>query len=202
MADTKIILEDFEFTGHEIPEEINILSGEQQLSMHVALGGVRSVKSLGRNDDDISFSGLFFGLTAYSRAEYVDMLRINGDPLTFTIFDKAYTVVIKSFKTTLQKRYQIPYTITLLIVEELSNPNVPLLPSDYSGLMWDLITEFYDLKTLVNNPPLWEAFAILENDIGSLLPNTSVSSQIQQQLLAQISSCQTIVNNSIAGINI
>ena len=54
MPDTTIKLGDFVFTGSEIPESINILSGEQSLSVHTALGGVRSVKSLGRNDDNIS----------------------------------------------------------------------------------------------------------------------------------------------------
>ena len=202
MADTKIWLGSFEFIGPEVPETINIMSGEQNLAVHTSLGGVRSVKALGRNDADITFSGLFFGLTAYQRAEYIDMLRIAGDPLPFTIFDKSYTVIIKSFSTTLNKRYQIPYTLTLLIVEELSNPNVRLLQSDYNGAMWDLLTEAYDLELMIQNPPLWEQMGILENDINSLLPNQSITSQIESKITNQIDVCGSLVTSMIKGISI
>lgn len=202
MADTKIFLGEFEFTGFEVPEKINLWSGEQRTAKSIALGGVRNIMSLGRNDDDISFSGLFFGSTAYDRVKYLHTMRIAGNPLEFTIWDQSYRVILKRVEFSIERRNKIPYTITLEIIEELSNPTTPLLAGSYTGAIWDLITEAFDIYNLIEYVPLYNSLVNLSNYVNSLLPNQIITTDIIENINGYIGDSARIVSDLISGIDI
>src|ERR1700692_3272344 len=124
MADLILLLGDVIFQEHEIPPRINF-GGVQALGTHQLVGGGRIVDSMGSVDDDISFSGLFFsnanaGLDALPRAKELNALRKAGDELEFIYYDMVYLVKILDFKANFERFYQIPYSITLRVIQDLS----------------------------------------------------------------------------------
>lgn len=96
MSTTSLILGPILFQDFEVPERVNF-GGGQRLAVHRLAGGARVVDTLGRDDAEISFTGIFSGPDASLRARAVDMLRALGTPqlLTWDVF--AYTVVVREF---------------------------------------------------------------------------------------------------------
>src|SRR5690606_29293851 len=93
--DTLVKLGDFVFRDFEIPDYINF-GGQQQLVQHDLIGGSRVIDSLGKNDSDISWSGLITGNDALERAEQLNLMRSQGQPLTLTWFNLNFNVVIQN----------------------------------------------------------------------------------------------------------
>ncbi len=103
--------------GFEIPQQIT-WGGRQKLAIHTLPGGDRVIDSLGRNDIDISWSGVFSGPTASSRARTVDRMRADGAtwPLTWSTF--FYSVVIKSFAVDYTRANWLPYQISCTVLRD------------------------------------------------------------------------------------
>lgn len=130
MADLILLLGAFEFQENEIPASINF-GGSQNLAIHQLIGGGRIVDSMGNNDHDISWSGLFFnnvttGLSAIDRAREVNTLRTLGLELELVFYDLIYLVKIKEFRPSFERFYQVPYSITLQVIQDLNLPASPL----------------------------------------------------------------------------
>lgn len=121
MADTKLILGDFTFDSYEIPESIPF-GGAQRLVTHQFPGGARAVQAMGRDDAPVAWTGLFFGLNALYRARYIDNLRVTGAALTLSYLDFNYLVVIDKFEANLKKMNRIPYSISLTVVQDNTQP--------------------------------------------------------------------------------
>jgi hypothetical protein len=107
-----VIFEDF-----EVPERINF-GGKQALIVHKLPGGDRIIDAMGRDDDDISWSGRFRGGFAETRARNLDYLRIQGQPLTLTWSTFRYQVLIESFKADFEQFYEVPYSITCTVLAD------------------------------------------------------------------------------------
>ena len=103
--------------GFEIPQQIT-WGGRQKLAIHTLPGGDRVIDSLGRDDIDISWSGVFSGPTASSRARTVDRMRADGAtwPLTWSTF--FYSVVIKSFAVDYTRANWLPYQISCTVLRD------------------------------------------------------------------------------------
>jgi hypothetical protein len=128
MTDTTVQLGDFTFAGFEIPEHLPF-GGDHITTVHQLLGGKRVVDAMGRSDASIQWSGRFQGENATARARYVDGLRIAGKPLALTWWDMSFTVVIKTFKATWERFYQVLYEITCEVVQDTAKPaSAPIDP--------------------------------------------------------------------------
>lgn len=121
MAGTKLKLGDFTFQDFEIPDSITI-GGAQLLALHKLPGGERIIDSLGRDDAPLAWEGLLRGTEAYNRAKYLDAYRIKGDPLTLTWDTFRYRVVVHEFTAKYERKWHIPYRITLEVIEDLTTP--------------------------------------------------------------------------------
>jgi hypothetical protein len=108
---------DFAFANTEVPERIPF-GGEQQLAVHELVGGARVVDAMGRNDTPLEWSGMFVGAQALARARALDAMRADGLPLVLTWSEMAYSIVIKSFRADYEQRFQIPYTISCIVVKD------------------------------------------------------------------------------------
>ena len=126
MPDTSIQLGDFTFADFEVPEELPF-GGEQALGVHKLIGGQKVVDAMGWFPRDITFSGRFRGPDATDRARYVQSL-FNGQSLTFVWDDFRYQVVGKTFDPIYQRFYEVPYTLTLEVVSDLTAP-ITVVPS-------------------------------------------------------------------------
>ena len=96
MTDVALLLGPIVFQDFEVPSGINF-GGRQRLALHRLPSGSRVIDALGRDDAQISFSGIFAGSDAILRARSLDELRVAGIPLPLTWDVLFYTVLISDF---------------------------------------------------------------------------------------------------------
>src|ERR1035438_3000846 len=115
MAEGTLLLGPILFRDFELPERVR-WGGAQKLAVHRLPGGARVIDSLGRDDADIAWSGVFSGSDAALRAGTLDLIRAEGSswPLTWDWF--FYTVVIARFDADYTRPNWIPYRITCTVV--------------------------------------------------------------------------------------
>ncbi len=82
------------------------------------------IDALGRDDADITFSGIFYGGEATLRARLLDEMRATGAllPLTWDAF--FYTVVIARFQAKYTKVNWIPFRITCTILRDEASATI------------------------------------------------------------------------------
>lgn len=110
-----------DFADFEIPAEISG-GGEQLLQIHKYGGGSRTVDAFGPDDADLSWSGTFFDATAEPRCQQLDTLRKLGEPVLLEWSSFSYLVVVKSFTWDSRRFYELPYKITVAVVEDNVQP--------------------------------------------------------------------------------
>jgi len=119
--DTVLQLGDFKFSRLEIPEKIPF-GGDQHLTVHELVGGVRVVDAMGRADKPIEWSGLLQGPDALQRARHLDGLRVAGQPLALTWHELAFYVVIQSLHCDFKRFYDLPYRLSCVVVHDMTQP--------------------------------------------------------------------------------
>lgn len=117
MSEVTLLLGPVVFKDFELPANISF-GGEQRLAVHKLLGGARVIDTLGRDDSEIAFCGIFSGDDATLRARALDALRAQGMklPLTWDVF--FYTVVIRSFEADYRSGWWIPYRIACTVLRD------------------------------------------------------------------------------------
>ena len=103
--------------GFEIPQSIT-WGGKQRLAIHNLPGGERVIDSLGRDDIDVSWSGIFTGADAALRVRTVDLMRAEGLvwPLSWSTY--FYSVVIKSFTLDYTRSSWLPYRLSCAVLRD------------------------------------------------------------------------------------
>lgn len=103
--------------GFVAPERMN-WGGTHQLTVHKFPGGKRQVDAMGRDDDDIRFSGRLIGRDR-DLAAAIDAVRVAGEKVTLAWNDRAAEVVIRAahFADTGQGT---TYEIECVVVRDLS----------------------------------------------------------------------------------
>lgn len=117
MADTRLLLGDFEFKEYEIPDHIPF-GGAQRLITHTLPGGARVIQAMGHDHAPIAWGGLFFGPDAVARAKQVDAMRIAGIPVKLSWGDFSYMVYVESFTAAWERFYKLPYQVNCVIISE------------------------------------------------------------------------------------
>lgn len=198
-----LILGDFIFQEMELPEKIPF-GGEQRLSVKKFIGGARNVQSLGPDPIALSWSGiilpLFDGTPSLMRAKYLNQMKDAGYPLILVWDELIYLVVIKSFVAD-YKFYQIPYTITCEVVEDLS---IPALGSSYlsvgAALLADLAVSSGLADTVasaLNDSVLGGLMADVSSAISSVSNWASASLSVVAQALVPINAASAYVSGLI-----
>ncbi|HEX7854433.1 MAG TPA: hypothetical protein VF503_12130 [Sphingobium sp.] len=116
-----LTLGDFTFARYEIPEEIGF-GGDQALTVHRLVGGVRVIDAMGEDPAALEWSGYLVGSSALDRARYLDTLRKAGTALPLSWSQLAYTVVIRSFRPVFIREYRLSYRITCEVVSDDTSP--------------------------------------------------------------------------------
>ncbi len=187
------------FTNFEIPERINF-GGQQALAIKQLVGGKRIVDAMGRIDDDISWSGLMFESTATFRAQFLDAMRIQGIPLPLTWGQFNYQVVIKSFQASFERTYQIPYSITVTVIQDLNVPLPFLVPVAYNDAIIAMMSEANDLANEIANPSVSSAMAILSAAIQEI-PNFNIATSTElATIVGPLAGAQSAVTTAISGL--
>ncbi len=139
MAEGALLLGPILFQDFELPERVR-WGGRQRLIVHRLPGGARVIDSLGRDDADIAWSGVFSGSDAAARARALDLMRAEGGfwPLTWDWF--FYTVVIARFEADYARSNWIPYCLTCTVLRDETAAAVGTTASLATTVLGDLIT--------------------------------------------------------------
>jgi hypothetical protein len=160
MSDVVLLLGPIAFRNFEIPSRINF-GGSQRMAVHRLPGGVRVIDALGRDDAQISFSGIFVGSNATLRARGLDELRAEGIalPLTWDVF--YYTVLISSFHADYRNERWIPYRITCTVLCDEASAFAQLAPSLATAALADIgMAAVYATGTGFDVAPLKSALVV------------------------------------------
>ncbi|MGZ5029012.1 MAG: hypothetical protein ACXWAT_00925 [Methylobacter sp.] len=166
-ADTVLKLGDFEFSRFEIPEKIGF-GGDQALVIHNLVGGARIIDAMGRQNKPLEWSGLFYGETALERARYLDRLRVAGQKLELTWSEFRYSVVIRSFNPDFERFYKIPYSISLEVVEDLTQPVKTIVSSGIDYWIADDMNRAAAFGALIGDGPLSSLLGALDTTISTV----------------------------------
>ncbi|MDE2024865.1 MAG: hypothetical protein KGJ07_00050 [Patescibacteria group bacterium] len=197
---TTLTLGPVTFATYEIPPKINF-GGDQMLSVKKLVGGQRIIDAMGRDDDAISWSGLFFGSTALARARFLDGMRVQGLPLLLTWSQFSYSIVIRSFKPSFERTYQIPYSITCEVIQDLTKPIPILLPVGYNDAIQNQLAEAMDLALIASNPSVSNSLALLSVAINAIPDLGLATSEQLATLLTPLSNAQSATSAAIASLS-
>lgn len=187
------------FANYEIPERLNF-GGLQALSVKKLVGGQRVIDAMGPDDDDIAWSGLFFESVATFRAQYLDQMRRLGTAIPLTWGQFNYLVVIKDFKANFERTYQIPYSITVTVIQDLNSPITILVPVAYNDAILGMLAEANDLAFFIANPSVLSAMTLLSAAINNVPDfNVATSTQIAT-IISPLAAAQSAVLTAINGL--
>ena len=199
MSDTIVQLGDFQFAHAEVPQGLPF-GGDQELSINKFVGGKRTINAMGNDEDDITWRGIFFGAEALKRAQFLNYLKTQGNKHVFTYFNFKYSVIIKHFSGTVQKYYQIPYSITLTVIEDLTNPVTIPPPAGFLDALFDDLATLYDIYPLVSDPAIGVALIELSAYMDTLLPNTALTASVRATLDGHIRDVNAEVQKGISSL--
>jgi len=126
-----------QFTDFELPATIS-WGGTQSLTIHRLPGGARIIDAMGRDDAPVSWSGIFSGPDATSRAHLLDQMRADGSVWPLTWQDFTYSVVIARFDANDRRSNWIPYRITCAVLSDNSGSPAAVLLSAAQSVVQDL----------------------------------------------------------------
>jgi hypothetical protein len=191
------------FTDFEVPDKINF-GGQQILVKKQLVGGTRVIHAMGRNDDDISWSGRFRGFNAESRARELDYLRIQGQELVLSWSSFQYLVAIESFKGDFNQQNEIPYSITCTVIQDLVQPIV-VSGDDYDTAISSDVSDVTDLSSEITYQNIVAAIAAVGAATSAVTnyeaegPSSLLGPQNSIQLaLGQINSQTDVLNAQVA----
>lgn len=121
MPDFILTLGGVDFQDFEVPDSIKA-GGKQALSVHKYPGGIRTVDTSGPDDNPIAWSGTFLDGNAELRCQQLDTMRRQGSVVPVTWSSYSYLVIVESFDWDFKRFYQIPYSISLTVAQDQTQP--------------------------------------------------------------------------------
>jgi hypothetical protein len=201
MADVTLLLGPVVFQDFEVPSGVNF-GGRQRLALHRLPGGPRVIDALGRDDAQISFSGIFSGSDATLRARSLDELRVAGIALPLTWDVLFYTVLISEFQASYRNGWWIPYRIVCTVLRDEASALVQLVASLATTALADIgAASGYALDAGVDLSPLQAALAAP----GATTRGTAAYSTAQNCLVgtkASIGTSISVANGTLVGATV
>lgn len=190
-----VVLGDFVFDGFEVPEYVST-PGRQALVVHKLPGGERVIDLLGDDPGEITWAGVMLDSEPYSRAQQLEQMRIDAQPLALQFGSWFYTVFVSSLD--LRPAYsRVAYSISCTVLRnEASADNSTSETTD------DLVSS--DVATAVTDAPAEAASALTTAQtalasVGSLIPGSAAIGQATA-ILGTASSALSAVSASAGGI--
>ena len=190
----------FQFLDTEIPERITF-GGSQRLAVHDLVGGARVIDAMGPSEEPLAWSGLFRGPNAQPRARYIDTLRRIGKPLTLTWSGLSYQVIIEKFRPDFERFYQIPYSISCEVVQNLNAPVKSAPPPSIDQAIARDMKTASGLVGLLGNTGISSAFAAVQSAIGAVSTFANAAKSVINSVLQPIAAMQQQVTQLIASTN-
>jgi hypothetical protein len=189
----------FNFSRTEIPERITF-GGEQLLVVQQLVGGTRVVDAMGRSDMPLEWSGIFLGEQALARARYLDSLRASGRKLTLTWSEFRYAVVISSFRGQFERFYKIPYSIALMVVQDLARPQETAPNAGIDEALLDDNTSAQTIGDAIGDSSLTSLLASLDSAIKAVSSFATATQSTINSVMTPIAAVQKRVQVLIGSV--
>ncbi len=189
---SSLLLGTFEFLDTEVPAELR-LGGDQTLAVHRFIGGGKSVQPMCRDDKAPSWSGIFRGSDASTRAQYIDGLRVAGNELLLTWDAFSYNVVIKNFEFSIQQINHIPFSITLEVVKNNTSPVTVDPGYSIDDLLNDDMNTVASLSDEIAEPSITESISKLQAIKNSISSFAKSANSVIQSIVQPIEAAQKAV---------
>lgn len=177
--DLRLKIGNIEFTDFEAPQVINSFGGYQSMAIHDFYGGYRTVQAFGAFPKEIIWDGILInqnGKTAMQRALEIDTIRINGTMQPLTIGPYNLNVVVKEFLHKPNLEQWVPYSITIIPVQDLTGANskpVSQVPQDAQ-----LSQQLQNINQIFSNPQgTYQYSATVTDNMNTL--NSSINNLMQ-----------------------
>lgn len=200
MPDLILQLGDFQFQQQEIPESIPF-GGEQALAVHRLVGGVKVVDAMGGFTRPISWSGWLLGESALVRARQLDMMREAGEPQQLTWSELDFVVVIRDFRADFQRFYQIPYTITCEVVQDLTLSTAGLGEPGIDDLISGDLGTASGLMSSISDSTLGSLFSSVQSAIQGVSSFANAAQSTLNGVLQPIAAFRTQAQTLITQTN-
>jgi hypothetical protein len=130
-------LGDVTLQGFEVPGRVSF-GGAQALAVHKLPGGARIIDAMGRDDADLTWSGVMSGGDASDRAKLLDAMRAAGALLPLSWDQFFYRVIISRLKLDYCSPWWIYYEITCRVLQDEAQAEAEILVSVASAIAADL----------------------------------------------------------------
>jgi hypothetical protein len=116
MATDILILGPLVFDDWSTPARLPF-GGKQAMAVHKLPGGARVVDTLGPDEDDIKFTGMFWGSGAYASAQILDGMRVAGQVVPLMFAGRFYQVIVQEAIPVIERfPNYCTYSVTCLVV--------------------------------------------------------------------------------------
>jgi hypothetical protein len=187
------------FADFEVPERINV-GGEQMLVVHKLVGGSRVIDAMGRDDADIKWSGRFRGSAAEVRARLADFTRVQGQPMVLAWSTFRYNVLVKAFHADFEQQYEIPYSITCQVVQDLTSPILTALLGLDAAITTDL-NQVVQIGAQINIPGITSAVSGVTSAVSAVQTFEGAASSVTSGALSAIDLAQGAVTGQQSLLN-
>jgi hypothetical protein len=120
-------LGDVELQGFEVPELVP-LGGDQAHAVKDFPGGDRQVQSFGYHRRPLTWSGLLVGPEALKRHQALEALCDAGQAVLWSFGNQLADVLVTRYHPDLLDRYEIHYSLEMVVVLDHSKPPPPQIP--------------------------------------------------------------------------
>jgi hypothetical protein len=197
MSQVRVTLGDISFAGLEVPERI-AFGGDQSLTVHELVGGVRVIDAMGRQDMPLEWSGWFMGANALDRALYLNTQRIRGQQLVLTWAQLRFLVVIQHYEAHYELSNRIPYKIICTVIADQATPTVAGVVPDINDQMLGDLNIGNALSALIADSPLTALMSTLTTAIAGVSSFANAAQSTINRVLQPIAAVQARVNTLVA----
>ena len=156
---------------------------------------------MGRDDENLSWRGLFFGENSLDRARYVDFLRTQGNALVLTWSEFAFQVVIQRFRCSFQRFYKLPYDISCRVLQDLTKPIIGVAPTSFDDMIIGDMNTANALGAQANDSTLTGLLNTLNTAIKNVSTFAGAVKSTIQSVLLPLAAVQARVGILIASTN-
>jgi hypothetical protein len=188
------------FTDFEIPDKITGIGGKHMLAVHKLPGGNRVIDAMGRDDAPLKWSGRFRGSDAETRARLADFLRVQGQPIELAWSSFRYNVMVEEFEADYEQPFEIPYSITCMVVADETSPRLTALLGLDAAIGTDL-NNVIQIGAALNVPGISTAIAGVSSATSTVSTFEGATSQTVTGVQGAITLAMSAVENSITSNN-
>lgn len=195
---SRLILGDFEFIEHEVPESIAI-RGRQNTVQHQLIGGRRIIDVLGTEYEPLTWSGIITGLQADKRVSVLERMRDAGHPVVLTLDDYRFTVVITTFSPVYEFIWRRPYSIEVAVLRnEGTSEKVDALTDAMRGLIDSDIGRALGLANIINVDAVTQSVKNLQQAVGQVTDFAHATVAQVQAVVRPVIATRNIIQHELA----